>query len=87
MKKTKKYEKFYKCENSSSKNIDSEIEDFTIENPIVNACYFGRFLPAHFVGNFAWFSCICKGTFHACSKGKFECSKELFMHLQNFPYF
>ena len=68
MKKTQKYEKFYKCENSSSKNIDSEIEDFTIENPIVNACYFDRFLPAHFVGKFAWFCPeirMFERTFHA----------------------
>ena len=71
MKKTKKYEKFYKCENSSSKNIDSEIEDFTIENPIVNACYFDRFLPAHFVGKFAWFWSeirMFERTFHAFIK-------------------
>ena len=55
MKKTKKYENFSNCENSSSENIESKFEHFTIANPIVNAWYFDRFLPAHSVGEFAWF--------------------------------
>ena len=53
------------------KNIDSEIEDFTIENPIVNACYFDRFLPAHSVKKFAWFwpeIRMFERTFHAFIK-------------------